>query len=83
MRKSITTLFALLLMVGFQVELTGQIRTPAPSPGAEVKQTVGLTDVTINYSRPGVKGRNIFGELVPFGEIWRTGANAATTIEFS
>lgn len=56
---------------------------PAPSPSAEVKQRVGLTDITVNYSRPGVKGRMIWGELVPMNEIWRTGANKATKISFS
>jgi len=56
---------------------------PQPSPSAEVKQRIGLTDVTINYSRPSVKGREIFGKLVPFGELWRTGANANTLITFS
>ena len=62
-----------------------QMDTPAPSPTCEFKQTVGLTDITINYSRPSVKDREIFANegLVPFGEVWRTGANAATTIEFS
>ena len=62
-----------------------QINTPAPSPTAEFKQRVGLTDITLNYSRPGVKDRKIFAAdgLVPYGQIWRTGANAATTIEFS
>jgi hypothetical protein len=65
--------------------LQAQINTPAPSPTAEFKQEVGLTDITLNYSRPGVKERTIFAAdgLVPFGQIWRTGANSATTIEFS
>lgn len=62
---------------------SAQISTPAPSPAATVSQTVGLTDVEINYSRPSVKGRTIFGDLVPFDKIWRTGANGATTISFS
>ncbi len=56
---------------------------PAPSPAATVSQRVGLTDIAITYSRPGVKGREIFGWLVPLGELWRTGANAATKISFS
>src|SRR5262245_44278173 len=56
---------------------------PQPSPGATLKQRVGLTDFEIVYSRPSVKGRKIFGALVPFGEVWRTGANAATKITFS
>jgi len=56
---------------------------PMPSPSATVKQTVGLTKVEINYSRPGVKDRVIFGELVPYNKMWRTGANKATSISFS
>ncbi len=56
---------------------------PMPSPHAEVEQTIGLTDVEVEYSRPSAKGREIWGDLVPYGEIWRTGANKNTTIEFS
>lgn len=58
-------------------------RTPRPSPDAVVSQFVGITKVTIDYSSPGVKERVIWGELVPFGQVWRTGANEATTITFS
>jgi hypothetical protein len=60
-----------------------QIVTPQPSPKSTVTQRVGLTDVTITYSRPSVKGRTIFGTVVPFGKRWRTGANATTSIKFS
>ena len=60
-----------------------ELKTPRPSPDATVIQFVGVTEVKIDYSSPGVKGRKIWGELVPFGEIWRTGANQATTISFS
>ena len=60
-----------------------QIEVPAPSPGAKLEQKVGLTDVTVEYSRPGVKNRRIFGKLVPYGEMWRTGANASTKVTFS
>jgi hypothetical protein len=60
-----------------------ELAFPAASPAATVTQRVGLTDVEIQYSRPGAKGRVIFGDLVPFGEVWRTGANAATKISFS
>jgi len=60
-----------------------QIKTPRPSPDATVIQFVGVTEVKIDYSSPGVKGRKVWGELVPFGKIWRTGANEATTITFS
>ncbi|MFM2212901.1 MAG: hypothetical protein RL427_164 [Bacteroidota bacterium] len=60
-----------------------QVKTPQPSPHANVSQVVGLTDVTLDYSRPSAKGRTIFGDLVPFGKLWRTGANANTTVSFS
>jgi hypothetical protein len=62
----------------------GQIQTPAASPATKVSTTVGLTDVSLEYSRPGVKGRDrkIFGGLVPYGEVWRTGANQATKVTF-
>ena len=56
---------------------------PRPSQHAQVTQRIGLTDVTINYSRPLVKGRKVFGGLVPYGEVWRAGANENTIIEFS
>jgi hypothetical protein len=60
-----------------------QIRTPRPSPNATLTQEIGVMEVTVKYSRPGIKDRKIFGGLVPFGELWRTGANASTSIEFS
>ena len=60
-----------------------QIATPQASPKSTVMQRVGLTDITIVYSRPGVKGRTVFGTVVPFGKRWRTGANATTSIKFS
>lgn len=60
-----------------------RITTPQPSPLGSVSQRVGLTDVTIEYSRPGVRGRTIFGDLVPFGKTWRTGANFNTKITFN
>jgi hypothetical protein len=79
MRKlvAITALVFLPLVAGAQLKL------PRPSPKQTITQTVGLTDITINYSRPGVKGRQIWGSLVPYGQVWRTGANEATTIQFS
>lgn len=60
-----------------------QVKTPQPSPASKLEQKVGLTDVTIEYSRPGVKDRKIFGDLVPYGKLWRTGANKNTIITFS
>lgn len=59
-----------------------QLTTPQPSPTATIKQNFALSNIEISYSRPGVKGRKIFGDLVPFGNVWRTGANNATTITF-
>ncbi|MCB0531638.1 MAG: DUF2911 domain-containing protein [Saprospiraceae bacterium] len=60
-----------------------QIQTPAPSPGAKFTQDVGLIKVDVEYSRPSKKGRVIFGDLVPYGDMWRTGANASTKVTFS
>ena len=65
------------------VSSAAELQLPRPSQKAQVMQTVGLTDVTINYSRPGVKGRVIWGDLVPYDKVWRTGANEATSITFS
>jgi hypothetical protein len=56
---------------------------PQASPTATLKQRIGLTDIEITYSRPSVKGRTIYGNIVPYGEVWRTGANASTKISFS
>jgi len=70
-----------LFVASYNVE--AQVKTPQPSPKASVEQAVGLTNVAVEYSRPGMKGRTIFGDLVPFGKLWRTGANANTTISFS
>jgi hypothetical protein len=60
-----------------------QLDLPRPSPSAKVTQTLGLTDVTVEYSSPAVKGRKIWGALLPYDQVWRTGANAATKITFS
>jgi hypothetical protein len=59
-----------------------QLKTPAPSSTQTIKQDFGLASIELSYSRPGMKGRKIFGDLVPFGKVWRTGANNATTITF-
>ncbi|WP_297517428.1 DUF2911 domain-containing protein [Flavobacterium sp.] len=63
--------------------IEAQVKTPQPSPKTTVQQVVGLTDVTLDYSRPSAKGRTIFGDLVPFGKLWRTGANYNSLITFS
>ena len=71
------------LMAGsFSFANAQQLRTPAPSPAQTIKQDFGLSDIELSYSRPGVKDRKIFGDLVPYGKVWRTGANNATTITF-
>ena len=80
MRSFILTLIVAFLGIG---SMNAQLNTPQPSPRAELEQQVGLTDVTIKYSRPSMKGRTIFGDLVPMNTLWRTGANRNTTIEFS
>lgn len=77
----------ILLLVAVSLASQAQVITPAASPAATVSTVVGLTDVKVEYSRPKLKGRQIFGEgdkfLHPFGKIWRTGANAGTVITFS
>lgn len=75
----------LLLFLAFTITnaVDAQVKTPAPSPASKLEQKVGLTDVTIEYSRPSVKGRTIFGDLVPYDQMWRTGANKNTMITFS
>jgi len=78
--KNILIAFAIII-ANFTIE--AQVKTPQSSPKALINQTVGLTDVEINYSRPSARGRAVFGNLVPFGKVWRTGANENTTVSFS
>lgn len=73
-------LFLMAIVASLTVE--AQINTPAPSPSAKLMQTVGLTEVMIDYSRPNMRGREVYGNLVPFDKLWRTGANAYTKITF-
>ena len=73
----------LLVFAAFISTANAQIKTPQPSPASKIEQVVGLTDVTLEFSRPGMRDRAIFGSLVPYGEVWRTGANANTKITFS
>jgi tetratricopeptide (TPR) repeat protein len=78
--KKVIVLLAF-IVVNFAIE--AQVKTPQASPKVLVSQTVGLTEIDLDYSRPSAKGRVIFGDLVPFGKVWRTGANANTLISFS
>jgi tetratricopeptide (TPR) repeat protein len=74
-------IFFLCLLLSFNI--FSQIQTPAPSPATNVQQTIGLTDITLEYARPSVRNRVVFGNLVPFNKIWRTGANENSIISFS
>lgn len=76
-------LFLIAFVFVFTMNVNAQVKTPQPSPFSKVEQKVGLTDITFEYSRPGVKGRAVFGDLVPFGKMWRAGANKNTQITFS
>ncbi|MGV3640411.1 MAG: DUF2911 domain-containing protein [Adhaeribacter sp.] len=83
MRKLQTSfLLMLALLLSGSFSASAQLQTPAASPSATVTQKVGLTDITLSYSRPSLKGRKMFGETLPFGSPWRAGANNATTLSF-
>ena len=79
MKKLVLFVFVALLSISMEA----QLQTPQPSPSSKLKQTVGLTEVKVEYSRPSMRGRAIFGNLVPYDALWRTGANKNTTITFS
>ena len=70
-----------MMIANYAIE--AQVKTPQPSPKSTLTQVVGLTNVEIVYSRPSSKGRDVFNNLVPYGKLWRTGANDNTTISFS
>lgn len=78
MKKVLLAVFCFIALTS-----SAQIRTPAPSTTQTIKQDFGLSSVELTYSRPTMKGRKIFGELVPYGKLWRTGANAPTRIKFA
>jgi hypothetical protein len=79
MKKLILCLF----VAAISYATNAQIETPASSPSQKIEQKVGLTDITVNYSRPSMRGRKIFGGLETYGEVWRTGANENTKLTFS
>ena len=72
-----------LILIGSISLGTAQVKTPQASPSSTVKQTIGLSSVTVEYSRPSAKERKIFGNLVPMNQVWRTGANGSTDITFA
>jgi len=76
------TLLALAFAIAVANLSAQQLKTPLPSPTQTIKQDFGLSSIELTYSRPGMKGRKIFGGLRPYGVLWRTGANGATTISF-
>jgi hypothetical protein len=82
LRSLVVAMSGLTLALGLQAQ-TPAVNFPAASPACTIKQRVGLTDIEIVYSRPGVKNRTIFGGIVPYGQVWRTGANQATKVTFS
>ena len=78
MKKLLLIAFAFVL----SFNINAQVKTPQPSPSGKIEQVVGLTDVSIEYTRPAMRGRTIYGDLVPFDKLWRTGANANSKITF-
>lgn len=76
-------LILLTMLIAAFSTANAQIKTPAPSPVGKISQEVGLIKVDVEYSRPSAKGRKVFGDLVPFGTMWRTGANASTKVTVS
>jgi hypothetical protein len=80
--RNLKTVLGLVVMAVFSIAVNAQ-ELPKPSPHATFTQRVGVTDIFMDYSRPAVRGREIWGELVPFDKVWRAGANASTKIEFS
>lgn len=70
------------IVSAFQFTNAQTLTTPQPSPTQTIKQNFGVSSIELSYSRPGIKGRTVFGDLVPYGKVWRTGANQATTLTF-
>ncbi len=83
--RSLARIFtiALLVFVAFSAEAQDGLQFPTLSPVTEISQEAGLTEIGLSYSRPSAKGRKVFGELVPFDKLWRTGANASTKLTFN
>lgn len=82
-RLGLSLVVALATLAPVSAQTAPKLDLPAPSPTSTLKQRVGVTDIEVVYSRPGVKGRKIFGGLEPWGTVWRAGANSATKVTFS
>ncbi|MBN8879343.1 MAG: DUF2911 domain-containing protein [Sphingobacteriales bacterium] len=78
MKKLLLSAIAAFLLISGNA----QIKTPAPSPTQTVKQDFGISAIELSYSRPGIKNRKLYADIAPAGEVWRTGANNATTLTF-
>lgn len=76
-------LFFSVLCLFISIGMNAQVKMPAPSPTQTIKQDFAMGNIELTYSRPAAKGRKVFGDLVPFNKLWRTGANGATIIKFS
>jgi len=84
MIKKLTLLFSVFILnINLYAQKATSYLSPVPSPQAFVSQNVGMTKISVSYSSPGMKGREVFGGLVPYGEEWRAGANSPTLISFS
>ena len=83
MKKIILIFTICFIKIDVSAQTAREYLSPVASPQASVSQNVGMTKISINYSSPGVKGRKIFGDLVPYDKLWRAGANSPTIIEFS
>lgn len=79
--KNALSLFTILGLYLISFQVLAQDNATRPSPPAQVSQKVGAATLNINYGQPSIKGRTVWGELVPYGKVWRTGANEATTFE--
>ncbi len=80
--KNLLILFVFISSLLFR-EAAAQVQLPSPSPAQTIKQDFGMGSIELTYSRPGAKGRMVFGDIVPYGKLWRTGANAATRLTFT
>lgn len=77
------SIFSFLALAALALPLPLLAQQPAKSPAAEIEQVVGNTTIEVDYARPSARGRTIYGDLVPYGEVWRAGANASTKLSFS
>ncbi len=84
MKNKTLSILGLAVLTALTININGQqLKMPAPSPTQTLKQNFGLGEIDIEYSRPGLKGRTAYGQVVPFDQLWRTGANSCTKITFT